>query len=496
MNQKSGQAIIFLLVVIVIGLFVVIWNFDLLRITNAKVEVLNATDAAAMAGARWQGVTLNMIGDLNLMQAAYLAIAAEEQRGWIEFNVPDEVEELHDLRSRLSFLGPLAAFAIAQQTASDNGAFSDPALAADLYWLAEEFRDGEYQEEEPYAGAFEDYADLLERIPAVAASFTPILEDDPWMDERFYFAIGQALGGVWCGLEDYSYELANYQTLDDWPGYSPDIPPFEMLDLKLEVWSSRDEGQMGFRRAPPTGLSSNLWELGEFLGFDHRGIFEAAEADPYRSIAGMFPFRPDKDIRWHVFDESWQGQWPKPRNGQRLLEADDEGDDAFRFPLRSAVQDRYNYMGAEAGFSMAVSVHRGILATDDNPLVGLVYKSKAKPFGFFSGEEMDWPPYYFGLVLPVFTDVRLVHSDIGDHVMSADFFHHVRDHLESVRERGANGLDPNCRYCQLLGAWESLDRAAGLRWLQEAESSPEDPFDPDNEGSAIDRLKGGASGGS
>ena len=54
-QKKSGQALIFLMMVVLIGLLVVIWNFDLHRVITAKMRVRNSTDAAALAAARWQG---------------------------------------------------------------------------------------------------------------------------------------------------------------------------------------------------------------------------------------------------------------------------------------------------------------------------------------------------------------------------------------------------------------------------------------------------------
>ena len=71
-DRRSGQAILFLLVVMVIGLLVVLWNYDLHNIVSTKVRIDNAGDAAALSAARWQGISLNMIGELNLIQAAHV----------------------------------------------------------------------------------------------------------------------------------------------------------------------------------------------------------------------------------------------------------------------------------------------------------------------------------------------------------------------------------------------------------------------------------------
>ena len=498
-RRRSGQAIIFLMVVVVIGLFVVIWNFDLHRIITAKIRVRNAADAAAMAGARWQGVTLNMIGDLNLIQAAILAIEAEEQEGLPEFLVPASVPELHDLRKRLAFFGPLAAFSIAQQAAFDNGAFHDPKLQADLLVLADEIR--EQVNAPPFDNAYDDYAELLERIVTngvAAGSYPAIFPNHPLTQERFYSGVAQALAGLWCGLERYRYELEEYEDFESWGKLNTDYRIFYMLSLKMAEFRSRVEGEEadGTYRWPRIAIATNRLELFEYFETDERGTFANQGADTDYSIAGMYPNEPDADISWHIYSGAWERTWPRPRNGEDDLE-EEENRDVARFPIWGAIQDRYNYMGAEAGFSMAMPVHRGILSSSARATVDLTYKTKAKPFGYILAPDgTDYPPYYFGLVFPVFTDVRLVHSDIGDRQLPADFFRHVNGHLAAYLNGGPEALNPQCRYCRLLEAWEGLDRAEGLRWLDEAEEKEDNPCDPSNDGSEFDGLSGGATRGS
>ncbi len=498
-RRRSGQAIIFLMVVVVIGLFVVIWNFDLHRIITAKVRVRNAADAAAMAGARWQGVTLNMIGDLNLIQAAILSEEAANQLGADEFVVPDEVIDLHDLRNRLTFFGPLAAFAIAQQVAFDNGAFNDEALAANLMWLAEEIR--EQQNAPPYDNlSFDDYADLLENIVAhgvAVSSYTPTFPDHPLTQEKFYTGIAYALGGLWCGLEDYEYELKNYNDYTDWSNLDLDIILYYMLELKLQEFVSRTEGSESLgRNWPGIALTTNTVELEDYFDEDNRGAFSGIGGDPEMVLdlfEGMYPWRPTEDIRWHTFAASWRQRWPLPRDGEDDLEDDEDQD---YFPIWGDIQDRYNYMGAETGIGISMPVHRGILASSERETVDLEYKAKAKPFGYVEADTQDFPPYYYGFVLPVFTDVRLIHTDIGDHQVPSLFFRHVAAHLGAYLDSGPDALNPACRYCQLLQAWEKLDKNEGLRWLEEAEDSEDNPCDPNDDGSEFEGLIGGATRGS
>ncbi len=498
-HLKSGQAIIFLMVVVVIGLFVVIWNFDLHRIITAKVQVRNAADAAAMAGARWQGVTLNMIGDLNLIQAAILTEAYANNDDLHEFEVPPEVLDLHDLRNRLCLFGPLAAFSVAQQAAFDNGAFNDPELAADLQWLAEEFMKIHGS---PYNNlSYEYYGELLANIVAhgvAVSSYTVQFPDHPLTQEKFYTGIAYALGGVWCGLENYEYELEHYEGVDSWSKLDTEIGVYRMLDLKLREFRTMAAGTEENIWPPPrpgTAMFDKDWQ--EFLDYvraDERGIFASFPgSDASLLLESMVPYNPTEDIQWHVFSGAWLRTWPQPRDGEDDLEDDKDQD---RFPIWAEVQDKYNYIGAETGVGISMPVHRGILATSSRETVDLEYQAKAKPFGYFEGAAQDSPPYYLGFVFPVFTDVRLIHSEIGDKQVPTEFFRHVLRHLDAYLEGGPDALNPTCHYCQLLKAWETLDREAGLEWLEDAEDMDDNPCDPDDDGSEYEGLIGGARRGS
>jgi hypothetical protein len=59
---RRGQAMVFLIMVVVILAFIALWNFDLHKIIYIKSLSLNASDAAGIAGARWQGISLNLLG--------------------------------------------------------------------------------------------------------------------------------------------------------------------------------------------------------------------------------------------------------------------------------------------------------------------------------------------------------------------------------------------------------------------------------------------------
>ena len=108
MVKRSGQAILFLLMALTVLVFILLLNIDLHRIIQRKDQAQNAGDAAALAAARWQGTTLNLIGELNLMHALALATP-----------VPDEaaISAITNMQARLSFTGPLTGLYAAQLAA-------------------------------------------------------------------------------------------------------------------------------------------------------------------------------------------------------------------------------------------------------------------------------------------------------------------------------------------------------------------------------------------
>ena len=378
-HSKSGQAIIFLMVVLVIGILAVVWSYDLHRVVNAKLRMRNAGDAAALAAARWQGHTLNMIGDLNLIQAALITEAMQDPSG-----AGGTDPMLHELRSRLEVLGPLAAFAVAQQAAFNNGAIPDPALSSNLLEMAESFRDDPSWHR--FDGAYEDYADLLEDIAvrgaAVSAyqvTFRP--RNHPLVQEEFYWAVAQGMQGMWCPMKNYDYHLEHYENFESWPDLNDEFSYGFILDLKLDEFYSIDAS--GYAIPPDSSVYGDAADLAE----DATDYF--VEYPFAMDIVGR-AFFGDSEALWHVYDSTWDDPWPRAaeyedvtglRRGQWKPLA-----------LRGNVKDEYNYLGAVAGVAMAADVHRGILASSDNESIGMEYKAKAEGL-WFSG--------YTGLLISV-----------------------------------------------------------------------------------------------
>ena len=99
------------------------------------------------------------------------------------------------------------------------------------------------------------------------------------------------------------------------------------------------------------------------------------------------------------------------------------------------------------------------------------WTAAAKPFGYLEGPTV---PNRWGLVLPVFREVRLIPVDLstagaaGSHPGWAE---HIYDHVPRYVERGLDALEPGCWYCAQLRTWENPEyRRIALDWIRQYSS--------------------------
>lgn len=109
-SGKRGQVAIFLVLILAGLALLFALNVDVFTSSRAKIRLQNAADASAIALARWQGITLNMIGELNL---AHLAAVSHSNETAIAGIVA--------LQQRLAYIGPTIGFKAANDAAKANG---------------------------------------------------------------------------------------------------------------------------------------------------------------------------------------------------------------------------------------------------------------------------------------------------------------------------------------------------------------------------------------
>ncbi len=446
-GRTRGQAVVFLLLALTALVFVLLFNVDLHRIVQRKNQTQNAGDAAALAAARWQGASLNLVGELNLLHA--LALVAQS---------PAAVEAITNMQARLCFSGPMTALFAAQIAAKNNHMYVDSDMTSLLTEHAETVRteyastfNGEMYFPEPWAGAWDDYADMLQQVAAdgIAAGpdnaqfFMDPSSGHPLFNKAFYDAID---GEDWCWFYLIAPGLLDsYSSYHDWPP----IPEADATDYA----SSEIFG---------LGLQPFVTPM-QFLFTDEAlaELVNDAGLGPVSAHALAVTNLMNPAETWYVYNRSVWTDWS-------LIRPDGEGS----FPVTGPVRAEYDYAGADAVVRVYASVDRltpGIEGGNRSDKV--VWSAAAKPFGYLGTDaDKQRPDSAASFVLPAFRDVRLIPVDAASGAQystsDVEWVRHVRDHLRTYLDVGPPA-SPSCRYCSSLVVWEiEAFRQEGSAWLE------------------------------
>ena len=440
----SGQAALLLLAVLVVLLAALLWNADLHALATRKTKAQNAGDAAALAAARWQANTLNLVGQLNLahleaLEAGDLATATA----------------ITSMQARISFAGPLTGLAAAQAAARRNGIPSDDDYTALLARHAEDVLEyarpvgGGMALPEPYPGAWVEYHDALMDIARAGVAAAPDNAkfffdpdgDHILLSKDFYEAVA---GRQWCWFFLNCSTGGDRTILDDFTDHTwfdPLPPPGPPLLRNPEIFGVGIETH-------ETALRSNPF-LARYL--------EAHYNATTNSLAATATWYFHSPAIWSTH---WDGMSP---------------DDEDPLPLAGPVRDEYDYAGADA----VVRLHAN--ATLLSPSASgeareILWTAAAKPFGYIGdaaspvsgGEKLR--PNAFGLVLPAYRAVRLIPIDAAtsgaDGSFDIDWRRHCVEHLPPYLGTGA--LAGGCRYCDRIRRFEDAAfRRQGSDWLRE-----------------------------
>jgi Flp pilus assembly protein TadG len=447
-RRKAGQALVFFLGVLVILVFVVLWNFDLHKILSVKATTQNAGDAAALAAARWQAISLNLMGDLNIMHAVALTSGDS-----------DTASSITNIQARLCFTGPMTAFMASQQAAQNNGIYPNASFDELLKNHADAVRndytsrtrpDGTMLFPEPYAGCWREYADMLDLIAAegVAAGpdnavfYTDVAGNYILLRKDFYDAIA---GKIWCWFFLNAPDLLdNYHNF--FPCWWPALPdPAHRDYINSEIYSLCME-----RR---TTRLSDFITADTATGFAlNRGLGNSVSNDAMTV-----------DATWYCYDGSW-GPWDAIKPA---------GD--FPFPVTGELRPQYDYVGADAVVRIDADFDRltpgsGGITTSDHS----TWSAAAKPFGYLN--EAD-KPTDLNIVLPAFKDIRLIPVDTASGPAGGSYDlewrKHIEIHLPLYLKGGPGAIQGDadmlaCWYCQQLLVWENEEfRQEGVEWLKE-----------------------------
>ena len=115
-KTKSGQVAL-VLVFLLTGLVLLFTlNVELFVSTRKKLRLQNIGDASSVVVARWQGMTLNLIGDLNFAHIKALSDKPADE------STTNFIAGITALQRHLKSIGPLIGFDLANKLAERNGA--------------------------------------------------------------------------------------------------------------------------------------------------------------------------------------------------------------------------------------------------------------------------------------------------------------------------------------------------------------------------------------
>lgn len=445
-DPRAGQAVVFILLALTALVFVLLFNVDLHRIIQRKDQAQNAGDAAALAAARWQGATINLVGELNLMHA--LALANGQ---------PAAVDAITNMQARLCFTGPMTAFFASQIAAKNNHMYVDDDMTSLIREHANLVRtqyggqfNGSQYFPEPWPGAWEEYANMLDQVAAdgIAAGpdnaqfFLDPSAGHPLMEKAFYEAVE---GKNWCWFFLHTPGLLDgYSSYHDWPP----LPASDGNDYA-------DAEIFGIGLQPFTVPLHTYFSPTELEEAFRDGGFDTVSAAMLAVTNVM-----NVDETWYVYNKRDWGAWDRIKP-----------DGANAFPITGEVRPEYDVAGADAVVRVYATVERmtpgpnGATLTDQ-----VVWTAAAKPFGYLDTGTGDKARATSAaeFVLPAFRNVRLIPIDSasGSENNSSDveWVRHIRSHLESYLVSGPH--TSSCRFCRALAVWEPAPfRQEGIDWL-------------------------------
>jgi len=436
---RGGQVVIFLMMAFVALMFLVLWNADLHRIVTMKARSQDAGDAAALAAARWQASSLNLIGELNLMHALALSDGNDAA-----------VDALTNIQARLCLTGPLAGVVAAQQAAKQNGVHANAEFDAMFESYIDDVASCAVTIPAYYPDAQEEYIDMLEAVLADRIAAQPPYPSVSagghiLFDPAFYDAVATR---DWCWFErNHPGLLEEYTDYSWWPELPPPPDARELYPLRVRPVTAR------------------LLQLVDLLRLTAQADAAGIDLTPVAATNVAAP------QTWYCYEGAWWGSW------ERL----NTEDPIYPFPVVGPAKPEYNYAGADALASVETYVQPMTPGMEDNAsfFTNIGWTAAAKAFGYVGDNDAREPPATYGLVVPAFRDVRLIPLDASsgdgkyDSAMQAHFAFHCDGSGHLQRYVATGEYHPGCWYCLQLQTWDQpAFRQDGIAWLQNHDCTP------------------------
>ena len=476
MKTRSGQAALYLVMVLFAIAVLMLVNVNAFLAVRAKNRMMNAVDQAAIAVAKSQGALLNRIGELNVLRLRAAVLGQEEP------------VELEAEQRRLAFLGPVRALARANAVAADWGCASgDSPDAADGFRdhldeiksdfeLYPEDRDNFWGEDlwRTYAA---ELSSALDGNPAVLPGYMEMVNPGAsglFANHAFYDVIAAK---AWCWFtvgnnrQYLEQDPAQLEPAEIRPAAVPENSEVFSLHVTYKgwldtAWASEYVSGEGFNArwtnfvCQVTGLSE-----GDFAGNSTAAdwsrkwaFYDCIEADPHRYD------NPDK-YPWKKWSERKTLEGPEPFTPDT-------------FPIAGTVRPEYDITGCFASCMMLGHIPQLQWKDGNASDRTMLVTAEAKPLGtvedHLNGGGAAPVTAYCGFIAPsrpgerIFTEAQLVLMGSVPRSpgvsMEPAWYDHLKHH--SPQDPALSG----CGYCFLWRQWASL-RDSAREWLRQNEDS-------------------------
>ncbi len=463
-SAKNGQIALVLVFMLVGLIFLTLVNVDIFLSVRGKNRLQNAGDAAALAAARWQGITLNAIGALNLL---HLDVACTPAY----YTNPDACTNLcariSAMQERISFAGPMMAVYAAQRAAMKNHIAYDAEMTALVNEIISRASSA-VQPTPTWESKPQDFRAMLCQVTenGIAAGIDNAsivnaeqmsAENSQLFNLSFYAAVD---GEDWCWFYFFGGETPNaIQNFTSWGDVGNAAWSFAASDPALFGTHVRPQKVRFLKDYYNDGIHE---EASEII-LDLANIHGLANVNA-GTLEASGILTNQNDHVWYFYDPAEWCEWN---------EMDIGGENGM--PLKSEVKDEYDVYGACAA---ARCIQYMDPLTPNVSRKRNIWVGAAKPFGFretYNGKSRvtkyssDPASADFMLVTPDFADVRLIPlGGVNEgrlNMANKDWVIHTRDHIASC----ASGITfDGCRYCDILKKWNDPEfRNRGVMWLIE-----------------------------
>ncbi|MFA6562128.1 MAG: pilus assembly protein TadG-related protein [Verrucomicrobiia bacterium] len=522
---RRGQTLIFMMMIMIILTFVAFSVYDTQHVVVQRVRSQNSSDSAALMGARWQLSSLNAIGEINLMKITTQIVTEGPSPFGDTENQPAMWQPLYSaldkLQARIYLTGPMLGVLYAQQAAKLNGMHAVTSYANTFYDLAQSIEANPDYFGNRWLDLFDvnerqqllmDYAALCREIADLGVAALPANAwgddgDLNWNDaspyarqflgERAFY--GAIAGQDWCFLKPLIWP----PIYTDWTFWGQvrrvvysRADPCRFLNLRLSPQSDAI-----FSTATRDALNNYI--QGALAG---RGLEQNPNWPDFSTTNWpqfQYPALADSyvNLNWAVYNSGWSRQWDatlvaqllrsdvKPQFNYSSQNADSVWVSQASANVTMAVanpdQTSWTAAGRQTELSQALNNLSALRGANSVSGRGIVASAAARAFGQIDNTT---PPTQYPVVLPVFSNVRLIplvfSSSGGD--FDPAWLQHKFEHIPPYSQQGLTALQGGCVYCDQLRVWENpAFRQIGINWWASNTNANPCPGGGGNQGGII-----------